>query len=502
MNTRKEPRIKSQDQLSLGNSLPSQKKAKPTQVKSRRSDGNGKGVMSGAGLQALAKAIKRHPNDPKAQAAFFSDNQPLVAATGRRREVSNKTQTDFYDILIRGTAELRAEGMSIRNLNEIGQAHVICLLRRWIQAKQMPATITTKLSVFRKFLTLIGKPQVIPRGSAWFELLSTKGIDSDYLVRSQVADASKSWEANGIDVNKVIEMVKKECPITALHMELQAAFGLRVMESLQIEPEISDMGTQLHIFRGTKGGKSRMVQFDTDPTVCQWQRDVLERAKVIARKHPKRRLALPKQSLESARHHYYRVIAVTGVTKARLGVTSHGLRHSFAARKYEQMTASRPPVETPANLMSKCVAYEVDHQARLGISQELGHWRKDVTSAYLGSIQRMTQDAKRRVHGWLDIFEYNSDVRKSFSESGVTKAWLSGKAAMGMPLIGAEKLTLIVQLQMSPDFQVRFSNLAQRLNLLVSRGVSLTVHFGDGEPDGALALMLDSPKQNNGELPI
>jgi len=492
---------KKQDELNLGGSVPNSKAGKPSQIKSRRSNGNGKS-LAGAGLQTLAKATKRHPDDPKAQAAYFADNQPLTAATGRRREVSNKTQTDFYDTLIRGTVELRAEGMPIRNLNELGQAHIICLMRRWIAAGQAAATITTKLSFFRKFLTLIGKPQVIPRGAAWFELLASKGIDGDYLVRSQVASVSKSWESHGIDVHKVVARVQKECPITALHMELQAAFGLRVMESLQIEPEISDMGTQLHVFRGTKGGKSRMVQFDSDPVVCEWQRDVLERAKVVARKHPKRRLALPKQSLESARNHYYQVIKTTGVTKAELGVTSHGLRHSFAARKYEQMTESRPPVESPANLLGVGVDRDTDHHARLDISQELGHWRKDVTSAYLGSMDRMSRDAKRRVHGWLDVFEHNSDVRKAFSETGVTKAWLSGKAAMGMPLISGEKLTLIVQLQMDQGLSGRVTNLSQRLNLLIARGVSLAVHVGDGEPDGALALMVKSPKQRDGELPI
>lgn len=232
------------------------------------------------------------------------------------------------------------------------------------------------------------------------------------------------------------------------------------------------------------------------------QRDVLERAKVVARKHPKRRLALPKQSLESSRNHYYQVIKTAGITKSELGVTSHGLRHSFAARKYEQMTASRPPVESPANLLGVGVDRDVDHQARLDISQELGHWRKDVTSAYLGSMDRMSRDAKRRVYGWLDVFEHNSEVRKAFSETGVTKAWLSGKTAMGMPLISGEKLTLIVQLQMDQGFSGRVTSLSQRLNLLIARGVSLSVHVGDGDPDGALALMVESPKQRDGELPI
>ena len=191
---------------------------------------------------------------------------------------------------------------------------------------------------------------------------------------------------------------------------------------------------------------------------------------------------------------YYQVIKATGITKAELGVTSHGLRHSFAARKYEEATASRPPVESPANLVcGATVDWDVDHRARLGISQELGHWRKSVTSAYLGSTARMSRDAKTRVKGWLDVFERNPQVRTALSEGEVTRAWLSGKAAMGMPLLNGEKMSLIVDLKMGMDLQQRVSSLTQRLNLLVARGVSVSVHFDQGEPDGALALIVDAP---------
>ncbi len=286
-------------------------------------------------------------------------------------------------------------------------------------------------------------------------------------------------------------------------MEMQAAFGLRVMESLQIEPEISDIGGgRLHVFRGTKGGKSRMVELDEDQVVREWQVDVLERAKVFAKKHPKRRLALAHLPLKNARNHYYYVLKKCGVSKLQLGVTSHGLRHSFAARKFEEKTGSRPPVESPANLLGGELGKELDDQTRLDISQELGHWRKSVTTAYLGSNQRMTRDAKARVKTALNVFEHNPEVKKALSEAGVVQAWLSGKSAMGAPLVVGEKMGLVVSIK-AEDAPVRvIANLEKQLNLLVSRGVSLTVHFGEGQPDGCCSIQVDRPEQKTGELAI
>ncbi len=36
--------------------------------------------------------------------------------------------------------------------------------------------------------------------------------------------------------------------------------------------------------------------------------------------------------------------------------------------------------------------------------------------------------------------------------------------------------------------------------LLVSRGVSLTVHFGEGQPDGCCSIQVDRPEQKSAEL--
>jgi hypothetical protein len=59
---------------------------------------------------------------------------------------------------------------------------------------------------------------------------------------------------------------------------------------------------------------------------------------------------------------------------------------------------------------------------------------------------------------------------------------------------------LVVSIK-AEDAPVRvIANLEKQLNLLVSRGVSLTVHFGEGHPDGCCAIQVDQPEQKSGEL--
>ena len=63
----------------------------------------------------------------------------------------------------------------------------------------------------------------------------------------------------------------------------------------------------------------------------------------------------------------------------------HGLRHAYAQERYVELTGWKCPAV--GGLDSKSLALEqreMDHEARLIISQELGHEREQVTAAYLG----------------------------------------------------------------------------------------------------------------------
>jgi len=63
----------------------------------------------------------------------------------------------------------------------------------------------------------------------------------------------------------------------------------------------------------------------------------------------------------------------------------HGLRHAYAQNRYEELTGWEcPAVGGPDHKSLTLEQRDVDREARLTISQELGHEREAVVSAYIG----------------------------------------------------------------------------------------------------------------------
>jgi integrase len=88
----------------------------------------------------------------------------------------------------------------------------------------------------------------------------------------------------------------------------------------------------------------------------------------------------PSLSLQQALRRLRYVMERFGVTRAGLGVVPHGLRHQGAADDYRAMTGELPPVAGVA-----IVDRELDAQARQCIAERLGHGRRQIVNAYLGS---------------------------------------------------------------------------------------------------------------------
>ena len=63
----------------------------------------------------------------------------------------------------------------------------------------------------------------------------------------------------------------------------------------------------------------------------------------------------------------------------------HGLRHSYAQNRYEELTGWKCPVAGGPDKKSLTPEQrEADREARLIISREMGHDREAVVSAYIG----------------------------------------------------------------------------------------------------------------------
>lgn len=168
------------------------------------------------------------------------------------------------------------------------------------------------------------------------------------------------------------ELARITDPYTATSLRLQAALGLRHGESIKIRPEWADRGDRLALKdTWTKGGRPREI-----PIRNAEHRQVLDEAKALAGKGSL--IQAERSYVEQLRRFEYQC-AAAGAHRI------HGHRHQHAQTRYRELTGWPAPADgrprsrdlTP----SRC---EADREARLTISEELGHEREQITAVYLG----------------------------------------------------------------------------------------------------------------------
>ena len=167
-------------------------------------------------------------------------------------------------------------------------------------------------------------------------------------------------------------------------MELQRTFGLRFRESVLLDThkalkEATKNG-EIHIIRGTKGGRKRTVPVDSFGIT------VLENAAAGQTDYT----FIPTGvSYKEFRSQCYEESKLSGIN-------FHSNRHYYTHRRYKEITGAPCPVEngwTGRERIPKLAEYlsisieeakNLDHDARLLIASELGHNRVEVTGAYVG----------------------------------------------------------------------------------------------------------------------
>jgi len=69
----------------------------------------------------------------------------------------------------------------------------------------------------------------------------------------------------------------------------------------------------------------------------------------------------------------------------RVGLRNpHGLRHAYIQRRYKELTGWEAPINGGPSVKDMTPEqYQKDHEARMTLSADLGHCRKQVTNSYL-----------------------------------------------------------------------------------------------------------------------
>lgn len=438
------------------------------------------------------EAIALFANDPYKQMAHLLHGLSRKAFTGRDREVSHLTEKRMGETLMRMIGELRHLNMPIQRIDRIGRRQVAPLVAFWvIEQKQVAATINTKVSFIRNYCELIGKVGAIPKGEEWYELMETHGVDRSALIRQQVAYGSKSWTSAGIEPIGIAGLLVESHYHESLLVELMFCFGLRVSEVLSLNPYKAAVPGGLMVTAGAKGGRDRFVPFSKDPEFADKQHDVLNRALSWVRANNRRGdMGYPGLSMEKSRQKYYNTLQAVGLTKSKLGVVSHGLRHEYAATLFEQITGHRPPVEgqEPSEWFLKNREL-VDH-AFIMVSEALGHWRKDIASAYLGSVARMSKTQKVRIEKLIEMIHNTQGLVQGMLDLGVERAWLTGRGGQGIQLMPRERIQLTVALKHGVGWLV-LNELQALLEKLLPGRVMITPLLGGVQPDDGVEVFLD-----------
>ena len=156
-------------------------------------------------------------------------------------------------------------------------------------------------------------------------------------------------------------------------------FGLRFKEASLLNTrqalrQAKQLG-RINITQGTKGGRGKGV--DRWVPVDKYQIDLLQEA---ARLQDKADNLIPPDNsyIQWRDHAYYQWRTVNKDT----GIKGfHDMRAAYACERYQALTGFPAPVVTGVRQANKTL----DTQARVLLSQELGHNRLDVIAAYIGS---------------------------------------------------------------------------------------------------------------------
>lgn len=415
--------------------------------------GNRRAGNSEAEIAALCKSLQQmHPGNLLQQLSDLYSVVAMPSATGRGnrkgREVAHRTLSRHFISICKFVRTLAEQNIHPKNMDELSTKHVRIVVQAWELAGLAPGTMSTNYSCLKRlYLLAFGKTLPPIR-----EML----IDRKAATRNYSAVNSKDWESNGVSIQEKVLMAQQICPFTAMQIQLSAAFGLRLLECLELKPRDVDLGSHLLINRGAKGGRGRAIPIETPE-----QRELLEEAKRLA--HPRWGYLAKTKDLAKNRQHAYYVLEQIGIARRGDGVTFHGLRHQYVQDAFERLTGEAAPVRG---------GQELDRATRKKVALELmertGHGRENVATAYLGSHRHLRRTAALNIRNLIDDLECNQGLRDWYEtkllplqQVGKTAALLVvGPQAEGNAV--GEDMPLLLRLQIWPrdDINLVFGLLA------------------------------------------
>ncbi|EDJ8133761.1 integrase [Salmonella enterica subsp. enterica] len=290
-------------------------------------------------------------------------NYELKNLCKRNHDGAFVTQKNRHNGLQLIASQLQAVGFHTRvmSVHDLKGRHVNCLVSLWKQQALSDATMKNRLAMLRWWAEKIGNPGAVKTSEEY-------GIGQRRLVTNE----SKAETLAGKELSLI-------SPWVALSLRLQEAFGLRREESMKfrvswaLKGQSPDNASAIGLKSSwTKGGRPRSI-----PVLTQEQRQLLAEVRELAGSGS---LIPPDRSYREHLRVFERETASVGIGH------THGLRHAYAQRRYEELTGRKPPVLGGRSRRTmRREERRKDDEIRRQISEELGHSRVSVTSIYLGN---------------------------------------------------------------------------------------------------------------------
>ena len=283
-------------------------------------------------------------------------NYQLKQLCRRNRDGSYATQRNRERLLSLIADQLHALGYRGMRAQSLKPKHVEALVQLWQGEELSIGTVKNRMTALRWWAQKVDRQNVIARSNEHY------GIPE----RRFVSNESKAKQVDRTDLERVRD------PHVRISLELQQAFGLRREEAIKFNPSYADRGDHLVLKdTWTKGGKAREI-----PVRSEVQREVLARVHRLA----------GQGSLIPRDRNYRQQLRIYERHTVNAGLSKlHGLRHAYAQHRYEELTGWKSPAVGGSSTDALNPAQRVlDQQARLIISQELGHERAQIVAVYVG----------------------------------------------------------------------------------------------------------------------
>ena len=274
----------------------------------------------------------------------------------RNRDGSYATQLARERDLSLSATQLLELGHRRMSVHSLKPKHVKGLVNRWQNEGLSAGTIKNRMAHLRWWSEKIDKRSVIANDNATYAIAD----------RVYVTNASKARELQGEQLAKVTD------PCTAFALQLQAAFGLRLEESIKFTPAYADQGKSLVLKASwCKGGRARQI-----PVTTAEQRQLLD----AVRAYCGGASLIPREMRYVDQLHRFKYQC------GKAGIDHvHGHRHAYAQQRYRVLAGWEcPACGGPTSKALTELQKEIDRSARLQISSELGHEREQITAIYLG----------------------------------------------------------------------------------------------------------------------